>query len=242
MILSYNGYTHDDNEATIVMSRRAKTNDRTQTEGYVDRWTIDGVLHAASAAALTTALQALATAYSTDGGDAILYLPDGVTETAHALRSSATTSGVRVIEAHYPEGGGAEYTTFRSYQIVLEAETTFASSGGGGNQGLQSYTEIVTFSGGGPRFAWLQPLVGPPVRQLIHQQTTYKAMQAGSAIGRNSYPTPNLPLWPQAEHIERRQLARKSPERSGLNYVNYEVTWQYEFEAAVAMSGSPRVR
>src|SRR4029079_17459158 len=83
---------------------------------------VTGIKHAASQAALTTALGDLRAAYNVNGRDVGLYLDDGVTLTDHALPSGAALGGVRVTGLAFPRGDGAEYSTFRTYRLTLEAD------------------------------------------------------------------------------------------------------------------------
>jgi len=242
MYLKYGTYTHDANEGAISITRPVKTNERGNTESVIERWEIDGTLQAASVAALTTAILALEAAYATDGNNVVLLDSDGVTETAHKITSANTTSGVRVVERpHYPVGTGGEYTTYRNYKIVLEAETQVAASGGQSNA-LVRYQETITFTGGGPKFGFMQTLQGRPQIQTLAEATPFRAVQSGSAIGKSSYPSPNTPVWPDAEQEEQRNISRKSPERSGQYFVNYEISWQYYFSSTSGFSGLPKVR
>ena len=54
--------------------------------------------------------------------------------------------------------------------------------------GLVSWTESLALTGGGPQFGYLLTLNGPPQKQLLRQQTTFKATQQGEAVGLTDYP------------------------------------------------------
>jgi hypothetical protein len=177
MILKYGAYAHAANEAELVVTKTAVWSAAEQRQAVRERWTIQGQLHGASPAALTTSIDALLNAYSTDGLDAGLYLDDGVTPTSHIMRSSQSLGGVRVLGIDFPDSRGAEYATYRSYRIVLEAEFPNAFVA------LLSWIETVSFEGGGPRWVLIETRTGPPQQQLVSQATPYRVIQGGRRWG-----------------------------------------------------------
>jgi hypothetical protein len=46
------------------------------------------------------------------------------------------------------------------------------------------------------------------------------------------------PIWP-ADQVRPGTLQRRSPRRNGADYVEYEISWNYEFESAGRLSGTP---
>ena len=242
MYLKYGAYTHANHECSLVVARTPRFNDGGQQVAVVERWEIAGFIQAASQAALTTALSALASAYALNGQDATLLLDDGVTPTHHQIINANTLGGVRVVQApSFPQGRGAEYSTFRSYTITLEAEIPVS----GASSLLVFFEEALSFKGGGPRFVHLQTLTGSPQKQIVAASTPFTATQQGRSIGYASYPTIPAPLWPSSEHVDQRDIAYKSPKRSGPTgspqYSEYEVSWSYHFEDASSLTGVPNV-
>jgi hypothetical protein len=175
-------------------------------------------------------------AYSTNGRDVGLFLDDGVTPTDHVIVSASTIGGVRVLSLEFPRGDGAEYSTFRTYRVVLEAEYTDASSN------LLEYHEALSFDGtGGPRRVFLDVLEGLPQEQIGTQATTSRATQSGRAVGLAGYPIPPSPIWPAAELPDRRRLTLRTPERSGGQLLRYTVDWHYSFESIIPLAGTPTI-
>src|SRR5690349_12222462 len=119
MILRYGSFAHDQNECAIVISKRAMYSPRGERTSIRETWHVTGIRHAASQSALTASLADLRNAYSINGRDAGLYLDDGATPTDHLLVSAAAIGGVRVVVLEFPKGDGAEYSTFRTYRLVL---------------------------------------------------------------------------------------------------------------------------
>jgi hypothetical protein len=202
-----------------------------------ERWDIQGRLQAADQATLSAAITALETAYSVPGQDVGFYFDDGA-PTTHLIRSADTIGGVRVVvPPGYPQGKGAEYSTFRGYAIALEAELADDRAG------LLNWHETLGFKGGGPQFGFLEPINGLPQKQLLKQFTTFRATQSGEAVGYLGYPSPAAPIWPEAEHINQREIRYELPRRSGppasASYTQFKVTWSYTFEDAGPLVGSP---
>lgn len=242
MFVKYGTYTHAANECAIVVNKTPRYNEGGHVVSIVERWDIVGFIQAASQAALTTALNSLATAYASNNLDLTLLLDDGVTPTHHQILTASTLGGTRVVVApSFPEGKNAEYSTFRSYSLAVEAEIPVS----GYASLLILFDETVTFQGGGARFVHLQTLTGNAQKQTVADATPYRATQTGRQVGYASYPTVPSPLWSASEMRDQRSISYKSPKRSGTSgsaqYSEYEVSWQYQFESVTALSGSPNV-
>lgn len=236
MILKYGSYSFDDNEAAIVISKRSNFSDRGRLEYTRETWTVSGVKHADTQAALTTALAAMRAALQ-NGYDLALYLGDGTTLTDHYMLNSAARGGVRVTLLDFPKGDGAEYSTFRTYSIQFEADYYNTS------EQLVQFDEEITIEGtGGPRKFFIEVLEGPPVEQIAVQRTTYRATQSGSVTGFGAFVQPPAPLWPYAERGEQRKITRSGPKVAAGNRLDYVTKWSYSFESASPLVGNPNVR
>ncbi len=237
MYLKYGTYQHPPGEASVVISKQGLFSDAGLTRGVRERWDIQGRLQAADQAALTAAIEALTAAYSVQGQNVGFYFDDDQ-PSSHLIASSETNGGVRVVvPPSFPQGKGAEYSTFRNYSLALEAEWLDPDAT------LIGWNERLNFSGGGPQFAFLQPITGTPIKQLLRQATPYRATQSGEAVGYQSYPAPALPLWADAEHVHLREIHYEIPKRMGPSgsptYTHYRVTWSYRFESATPLFGTP---
>lgn len=237
MYLKYGDYQHASGEVSVVISKQGMFSDAGLPRGVRERWDIQGQLQAASPAALTAAIDALSAAYAVQGQDAGFYFDDG-TPSSHRIDNASANGGVRVVvPPSFPQGKGAEYSTYRNYTLSLEAELLDPEAT------ILTWHERLNFVGGGPQFAFLQPINGLPVKQLLRQATPYRATQSGEAIGYQAYPAPAAPLWPDAEHLDQRELHYELPKRMGLaanaTYTEYKVSWSYHFEAATPLLGLP---
>ena len=244
MFLRYGTYSHVAGECTLSsIEYSALITENLQVYGTVERWTIDGRLQiadqgtaAANQAAMTVAINALKTAYGTNRKD-IGFYDDSGNLTAHSIKSSSATGGVLIVGFSFPEGGGAEYSTFRTYQIIVEAQFGYQIPGGG--QKLTAWSETVTLMGGGPKVVFLACLTGPPQKQLAHQATTRKATQSGRATAVLQYPTPPSPLWSADELIDVREITYELPPDSTQQRTT---TWNYQFEGIYLNPAYPTYR
>lgn len=238
LILRYGSYQHAEGECEVFINRQMMETAAGFQYGVKETWTIHGFLATTTQALLTTAIINLKAAYSLHGQNLGLYLSDGTTLTDHYVTGNTPIGGVRVVSGpSFPKGHGGEYSTFRSYEITLEAEFSVV------NQATIHFNEVLTFTGGGPRFVYLQPLQGLPQKQQVAQSTPYRAVQSGSVIGLLDYVAPPTSLWPADEDIEQRKIDYLSPKREerGNHFVyrNFEVRWSYVFTAVAPLVARP---
>lgn len=242
MILVYGSYIHAANENWFRVEYHFKKSRLGYPQSLFTRWTIWGVITADSQSALTTALAALEAAYSVDGYNILVYLNDGTTLTQHYLLNSTTINGVQVTDFSYidrdPRHGqsGCEYVNKRTYRIVLQAESVDDNA-----YGLLSWEEqVVGIGTGGPIFIQKPALTGPPQRQIIQQQSSFRAIQSGRAVGYLGYPAAiATPIWPGDEHVERRRIAPATPDFGVRINTGYPISWHYEFESSSQLVGNP---
>ena len=231
----YGTYSHQAGECRVSIARTAtKGQDGETIIGHTTRYTIDGVMHGSSASDFNAKLRALESAYSYDGKDFGL-IDEAIGATAHFVRASEAE--VRVVEGpSYPEGGGGEYATGRTYQIVIEAKT------GRTIQGSYDFQESVTISGGGPRIVWLETLNGPPQQQMTALRTVCTITQEGQATSGTTWPPPSPPLFPGAL-VEMPTISRSSPQRLDTGRsTSFTTRWQYQFVLPSRADAYPHVR
>lgn len=235
MYLKVGTYSHAIGEVGLSISKQVERVNGVP-RATIERWTISGRLQADDQAGVSAAIQQTLAAY-VDGVDFTFFFDDG-SESAHKLTSANCVGGTRIIvPPSFPEGRGAEYSTYRNWQAVVEAETLeFASA-------IVSWNETISFEGGGPEYVFLPVLNGPPIKQLARQQTSYRAVQQGDAVGLHGYPTAPAPFWPADEHLHLRQIVPGSPKKTGrpphMTYTDYPIRWTYVFEAAGPFIGLP---
>lgn len=238
MYFKYDNYRHGDGEVRLVVSKQPLRAPNGMVRGQKITFTIDGRIMGSSQSSITTQLAALEAAYQVQGGRAGLYADDG-SPTVHLLDANNTLGGIEVVEAvSYPEGKGAEYATGRAYRIVLSAEVPNLAVA------YLAFTESLSFSGGGPKIKFLELLTGEAQKQTLVEQTTYKCVQSGSAVGYGAYPPFPPPLFP-GDQIVGPETAGDSPTRSGPPgspiYVEFPIRWKYVFESVNPLGGIPTV-
>lgn len=224
------------NQVAIAISRSDRRDSTGKRLGYTEKWTVTGWLAAATPTLLTTAIDALKAA-CVDGIDVGLYeagSPD--VATSHILTSSATLGGTRITGPSFPIGQGPEYANQRAFTIEVEADYQDA-----GAATLLAFQETISMVGtGGPRFVTQVPLEGPVVFQQVSQATPVLITQSGSAMGLLTWPAAPGPISGGGEHMDRRRLERRGPQRmADGTYRNFEVSWSMEFETSAASSPNP---
>ena len=238
MYFKYGNFQHDDNTVTLSsVSQRQVFSGRFRRQIVRKRLQLSGILIASTQATIKTAIDALVAAYATDGKDAGLFHDDD-SKSSHFLDSSASLGGVRVVSGpSFPKGDGAEYATGREFTIVLEAD--FPVSG----EQLSTFQESLRIVGtGGPRFAVLEVLNGPPQAQLVQQRTSVFATQSGRAVALSAYPLAPPPIFPVFELSDRREISQGSPVLNSNEFVNWPVSWVYHFHAPGPIFAQPNRR
>jgi hypothetical protein len=228
MILSYGGYSHQIDEAGIVISKSRITDIVGNVIGQKETWSITGQIHASNPGQLTSSIKSLEKAYEKSFGDVTL-TDEVYGKTAHSIKSTDTNSGVIVKSFSFPDGEGAEYTTFRKYEVTLEATYDLNNT-----DGLIEYNETFTSQGtGGQQFVVRVPRYGAPIYQRVARATPIFVQQSGTALGYKEYPIAPLPLYPQYEHLERRQISQLTPSilspYGDSKRREFRVNWNYYF-------------
>lgn len=238
MIIKWGSYSHETSGADLSVTRTPVTSETGDRVGYRETWTIKGMITGTSISDLTTKINALETAYATNAQDLKLVLDDGSTDTAHQMLTASTIGGTKVVAGPTFAESEGEYVTWRKYEIQVEGYFETASPA------LLAYSESVTIEEGQPEKAFIKTLTGFPQEQITAQKTTHTASQSGTAIGRADFPTPPSPIWP-AKISGKLRVTRTGPKRIGPigspNLTEYGISWDYPFESATPLSGSPHV-
>lgn len=232
MFFRYGSYQHASGEVALASIRKlpayATSGFRVGTRVL---WTIEGALHAANAAALTTAINLLEAYYVPGPFDAGLFEDSGAA-TAHYIPAGSTLGGWKT-EILYPDGRGAEYALYRKYSINLECTLNEAESQ------LMEFQERYEYGGGGPKHAVLETLYESAVRQQTVASAKWTASQTGSALGWLARPTPPPALFPNAL-VESPRIVRESPRSFNRGRpTEWPVSWSYQFESPTPLIGEP---
>lgn len=235
MVPKYGNYAHPIGECEISLTADVVENDAYEPIEVIRRVQVSGLLLADSPAAMNAKVSALQAAYSANGYDFRVYLPNGTTVSRLTLLNAGSNGGVRITQLpSFPSIAGAGYVTNLKYTLALEARYPVANS----SSLLKSFEETLTFEGGGPVYGWLKPLAGKPVKQLLRQNDTYRATQTGSAVGAYSRPSPPSPLWASSMLVAP-TTTKRSPLRRGSGFVDYGISWSYQFESDSPLRAEP---
>lgn len=228
MILSYGDFSHPDNEANCIISRTGLEAEDGFIYAYTEKWDITGFLQADSDAELVAAFAALLEAYSVQGGN-LVWKKGGVT--MHSLISANTLTGTRVtVLPHFPNNGNGELTTFRSYAMSVEADVAFLPLNAETPLVLKYEESFNTTGSGGPKFGLLPTITGLYQRQQLTETSPITIVQSGMKVGLGAYPTPNVPLYSDYEHLDRRQINHGTVRRKNGVGLEYPIHWSYTFE------------
>ncbi len=234
MYVVYGNFRSVSAECEITPIRRMSLLNAAQVQyGFRETWVIRGFLQDAGPPQLTADINAMLNYFVSGGSQLALYNDDG-TPTAHALSAAVTTGGIRVTDVTFPTGTGAEYTTFRSWSVTVQFDYRYPVPA------LIDFFESCRYWGGGPLIAALEPINGPAQIQLVKQQTAYRVVQSGRAVGQFAYPVPPPPIWPGNLEMAP-EIEEDTPRRIGNNYVDWPVRWTYRFVSAFALVGNPNL-
>ncbi len=237
MYLKYGSFSHVQNDPTVEIHSRTNMSPRGFIASITYQWNIRGILQGADSTAILAAMVALEAAYvNNNGQDLILYYDDQAT-IAHRLLNAGSLGGTRIVSGpDYPVGDGAELGTFRTYEITVEADYPNVQ------QNIIAWDDSLTLEGlGGPRYVFLECLEGVPQQQIVRQQTTYRAQQAGRAVGLFAYVNAAPPVFPGALLPEAAKVTRRAPQRRLNSFTEFVTEWSYEFESTSPLNGLPIV-
>jgi hypothetical protein len=184
---------------------------------------------------LTLQTNLLVLALRTNYVDLLLKNDDG-SLSATILTNAGSLSGVTITDGpHFPgRNATGEYAVRRAFTFTAMCEYTITPK----LSGLMSFTESLEFYGGLPLYVMCRAVNTVPQRQKTYQFTEYCCIQSGQAVGLLAFPSVPGPKFPQALK-EAPRIKRSGPERTGSNYRNYGVTWNYVFESVTPLAGAP---
>jgi hypothetical protein len=233
MRLQYGNYEHDIDEVWFDIFKTPIYSETGLRRGHRETWVINGYLKADSVANLTSAMLELRNGYGQNRGNLGFYEDDG-TPTDHILNDSETIGGTRVVDFRWLDSRNAEYVRYRSYRVVVEADIVDS-----GAIILQWRERIQRIGSGGPIDRWIWTLNGAPQKQRVNQQSTYRTIQMGWAVGQFDYPTIATPISVNDLHQERTVVSPQTPRYADGDRIEFPIYWRYEFESANALTGVP---
>lgn len=233
MYLRYGSAWFTQNDPAVTIDAQAVYNSRGIVELIRYTWNARGVIHGANQAAVIAGMASLeAVLKFNDGQDLALYLDDQTT-IFQQLPTGAALGGTRVtVPPKYPVGEGAEGSTFRTYEFAVQADYPNV------NNNILEWQDSVRTEQGGPKYVFLDTLLGPAQPQIAQQQMPNRASQSGRATGMFTWPEAAPPVFPGAVLFPL-VVTRHSPRRVGNSFRDYVTEWQYEFESTSPLNGLP---
>lgn len=237
-LFQYGNYRHQANEVNLIRMEKANIiSPRGKRLMTVQRMMVEIVVQATSAAALTTRINEIITAYETDYWNAQLYSDDtGTIQTPHRLTNSTDCiSGVKVIRGPvWDRADGGEYAVKRTASVTLEATYDEAESD------LVFWHEKVRIIGtGGPDFAVMTPFSGP-ISFPLSEATPQRIIQSGEAIG---FIAPVAPPGPSFSNVVVHASECEEDSDSGKNLGTqtrfFPSSWNYVMTSLSPTSGAP---
>lgn len=231
--LVYNGYVHTFGEPKVSITRNAQPSSQGTIMTMRENWKITGILQAIDLKTTGEAITTLEEAYGDQGAD--IY----IVGTPHGILSQNTLGGVRVTGLPaYPTSDGAELSTYRTYDINVEADVII----GDGDAEILEWEETLIYTGGGPRFVVIPTLYGEPIKQTVCQSTSYRCTQSGYAKGFSKYPDAPEPYYDYAWHQDQSPVTLIAPTLigtgAGAKQTGFGVRWNYEFEDPEPLTGA----
>jgi hypothetical protein len=240
LLLRYGNYTHSIGTAGFTFSTEIVENDQGLPIRIDYDVNIEGKLlnPSANPRDLDHKIATLEAAYSVRGQDFGIIHKDGRPTKAY-WRNSDTISGIRANFYAGPNYRGAEYVTYRSFQLRVKFSMIPAAT-----VIYQRFTETLQISGGGPTFDVLEVPFGEGIRHRTRTHSKCTATQSGSAVTRFRFPEIPPPIWPQA-------LAKAFPDETGtirpkggrannrLTLDECELSWRYEYVWPTRLVGVP---
>lgn len=245
MYLKYGGYQHPDNEARLMAfivkpgySQRGKR----LTTVYEMHVQIEICLPLSMAGATTAEAQShindriveLISVYENNYQDVSFHHDDG-TKTRHSLDNANSLTGVRITHRTWPKGDGDEYATTRTGYVVFQAEYLTPDSQ------IVLFREVVRNIGtGGPRWRVQELETGNPIVVPLNQRTAQRVIQSGVAVGLQGYVLDYMiPLWPQFEHLDLREVSPATPRANGQGYTHFPISWTFHMTLPAAANNFP---
>jgi hypothetical protein len=230
MLVRYGNYTHDDNECTLAnISRDFEYNELGGKAAMIERWKYTGWKQADTQAQLTAALILMEAQYAKDG-QSLFFLTTGGAKTSHFIDATKAFY-VHAKKPTYPVGHQAEYTTYRQFEIEIEAKFILNGGDGPGSvSDLMAYEESIEISGtGGPITELARVISGPWIPIMTADSSPMIIVQKGSAIGGTGTPKVSPPLYPDAilNPMADFKQSAGSPRILFPTARNYPVSWTY---------------
>jgi hypothetical protein len=244
MLFRYGSYTHPAGRAGVTVQRQALRNEAEQYMGFTETWDVNLQLisrqstEAAARADIKAQHEAVA-AQLYDDRDATVFFPNGTTR-SHLYRPVSSTTGGIQVDNYSPAPNdyqGASGVTYSSLTFTLRCVVPAANS----RLMLVSFEETVEVSPAGRKIGHLETKIGIAQPQTLRQHQIWRYRQTGSAVGFHVRPSVPPPIWPGNLVNSAPQVTFGHPKRIKNAYINWPISWSYDFESALPLIGVPHI-
>lgn len=237
LTISYGSYTHPQGTTAYTLNREVIEDGRRIPRMEKISVSIEGKLHASTTASLEIAISNLIAAYNVRRQDFYITIDDGVTPVRSVIqvRDVDTLGGIIIKRPpSFPESRGGVGISYMPFAIALEATIPWSSS----INALKSFKEKCSFWGGGPKYEFIETLVGLPQKQTTRQNRIYYATQSGTAVGFFQRPAMPDPIWPSL------LMENPSYDIDGGDVwdnvtTDFQRNWTYQFQSEYPIIGEP---
>ena len=176
---------------------------------------------------ITTRLNQIIAAFSTDGGDIGLYHDNGTPSTHFMSTTTNNLTGNQVLYSQFPTTSQGEYTSGRKFQIGIGALLYDPD-----NLLVAHHDSLHRTSNAGPHWRWRR---GPRnwgfYPEMLYPQTMQTIVHSGYRIAMDTWPLPVSPFYdPPFEENTQRVVIHHSPIRYPNGYAEYRTEWKYIYK------------
>lgn len=175
---------------------------------------------------ITTRLNQIVNAFSTNDKDIGLYHDNGTPSTHFMSTSTNNLTGNQVIYAQFPVTEKGEYTSGRRFHISVSALLYDPES-----LLIEHSDSLQRVGNAGPHWAWKNNPDRPAWGfwpEMVYPATMQKIFHTGHRTAMGAYPSPVAPLYlPPFEENISRVVKHISPVRHPNGYSEYTVQWSY---------------
>lgn len=242
MQLFWGSYSFPTNQAACTMRLTDIRGDNRRELRRVMSVNVRATLDGSTQAELTLAERLCRAALSRPYLDLVLKQDNG-SPSGIQLINQTSLSGVRIVDGpHFPEALTPEYVNSRTVEFTAEAEYVVAGS----ENAIISWEESVSVMGnGGPDYVMRFPINAGGIPQEVSPTSSIITTQRGRAVCHTKEPPLPRPMFPMTMTRYSFPMNKNcgyeygSPKAIGRGWVEYPLTWQYQWHSTKILKGKP---
>lgn len=231
MYCKYGTFSFNPWECNVSLSKTALRNEREFKRFDNVQLKFEFEIVAAGASAIETRLQAINTAFNSDGQSCGLVDDGGTPIASHWIPNTAddatNITNVQVVSKRLPPTVNGEFVSGRKGEIMVAALFSNPVS-----QVIDFRDTITRRGNAGPQFSWKRDnrLPWGWYPEMDSPSTLQSMVQSGYAIAEDTWPLPPPPLYPVPfEDSTKRVIQHVGPQRYPQGYLGFRIEWQYHY-------------